>query len=188
MAQTSKAQATARRISTAAAALFAEHGYDDTTIAAVAEASDVAVGTVMLHFGSKSQLATAVFSNQIATLVAGAQKNLPGEDLMGDLDAFVGQFFAWYDERLRYAPDLLRECLFSSGPWAQYYAQTVLATSAAFQNIVTTHTGRADAPAVAEGLIGDYLVVLLQGFRGLFNDVDHQTTHFLKVAATRFPT
>lgn len=40
----------------AARELFANQGYDDTTIAAVAQAAGVAVGTVYLYFGSKHDI------------------------------------------------------------------------------------------------------------------------------------
>lgn len=186
MSQTAKAQETARRISAAAAVLFAERGFEATTIAAVAESAKVATGTVMLHFGSKSQLATAVFSDHIAETVRGALGRVPGDELMDDLASFVKPIYRWYDDHGSFAPDLLREALFSDGPWAAHYAETVAVTIGEFANIVQRHTRRSDTAAVAESLLADYLLVLMQGLRGTFETVDAQTAHFTTLAQTHF--
>jgi TetR/AcrR family transcriptional regulator, regulator of autoinduction and epiphytic fitness len=51
-----KAQQTRRRVLAAAEVLFVHHGYAATTIAAIAEAADVAVQTVYAVFGTKRAL------------------------------------------------------------------------------------------------------------------------------------
>jgi AcrR family transcriptional regulator len=45
-----------RAILYAARDLFADHGYDDTTIAEIAQAAGVAVGTVYLYFANKHEI------------------------------------------------------------------------------------------------------------------------------------
>ena len=49
------------RIIAAAAKLFGEKGYHDTTTAEIAEAAGVAAGTIYIYFSSKEELLVAVF-------------------------------------------------------------------------------------------------------------------------------
>jgi TetR/AcrR family transcriptional regulator, fatty acid metabolism regulator protein len=49
------------RIITAAASLFGQKGYHDTTTAEIAESAGVAAGTIYIYFSSKEELLVAVF-------------------------------------------------------------------------------------------------------------------------------
>jgi len=60
-----------RAIIEAARKIFAIKGYEDTTIAEIAEAAGIAVGTVYLYFGNKRDIYTSV-SLDWATLLAAA--------------------------------------------------------------------------------------------------------------------
>ncbi len=190
MAATDKSQRTAARIAAAAAELFFDQGFTDTTIAQVADRSNVAAGTVMLHFGSKSDLATAAFADQIATVVQSSVDALADANqtsLESSLAAFVRPIFGWYEANLEVAPDLLREALFAEGKWAEHYTQTVNKTVTAFAQIAAEHRDRDDVALVGEGLLADYFIVLLRGFRGEFGSVDEQIERFVSLARTRFP-
>lgn len=183
--QTAKAQATAQRIADAAAELFARHGFDNTTIGAVAESAQVAPGTVMLHFGTKSQLATAAFADQIRDVVEASRRAAKGASVGDELAQFVRPIYDWYARNASFAPDLLREALFSEGPWSQHYEQTVASTVAAFAEIVERHHPSRDTAVIAEGLLGDYLLVLLRSFRQTEVELD-TVARFVRLAATRF--
>lgn len=186
MPQTAKARATAKRIADVAAELFARNGYPATTIANVGSEAGVAPGTVMLHFGSKSQLATAAFADQIRAVVNDARPNARGATLTDDLADFVRPIYAWYASHASFAPDLLREALFSDGPWAAHYANTVRNTVETFASIIASHgNGGSSIELIAEGLLADYLLVLFQGLRGTFDSVEAQLAHFLDLASTR---
>jgi len=189
VAQTQKSQRTAARIAAAAGELFFTQGYAETTIAQVAAASEVATGTVMLHFGSKSELATAAFADRIAAIVqdsAAALEASPGESMREELAAFVRPIYAWYGRNAEVAPDLLREALFADGPWADHYGRTVAATVAVFAKICERHRpSLPDAALVGEGLLADYLIVLLRGLRGTFATIEDQVDRFSDLATTR---
>jgi AcrR family transcriptional regulator len=62
MSKAERRSRTRDRILTAARDLFAERGYERTTIRAVAMAAQVDPGLVMQHFGSKDQLFRAIVS------------------------------------------------------------------------------------------------------------------------------
>ena len=73
-----KKQRTRASIVTAATRLFVEQGYEGTTIAQIAEAADVAPGTVFIHFPTKADL---VFSLLDAVIGSARERLLdePGE-------------------------------------------------------------------------------------------------------------
>ncbi len=78
----------------AARTLFARKGYEETTIAGIARAAGVAVGTVYLYFRNKHEVYTAVALDIEATIAAVFQDptlfNLPFEEA---LDAMVDAIF-----------------------------------------------------------------------------------------------
>ena len=78
----------------AARTLFAKQGYEETTIAGIAGAAGVAVGTVYLYFRNKHEVYTAVALDIEATIAAVFQDptlfHLPFEEA---LDAMVDAIF-----------------------------------------------------------------------------------------------
>ncbi|MBP2371242.1 TetR/AcrR family transcriptional regulator [Pseudonocardia parietis] len=91
----------------AAGALFAEHGYERTTIRAVADRAGVDPALVMQNFGSKEALfaAAARWSTPLDGLVAAGRTELPQAALEHVLDTFEDP------ERRAAAEALLRSCL-----------------------------------------------------------------------------
>lgn len=190
-ASLSKSEATALRIVTAATDRFLLDGYDDTTIAQVARDAGVANGTVLLHFGSKSQLATAAFTQQIADAVTNAAESLPDTDALGQLRHIAATLYEWYSSHQSIRSTLLREALFSEGPWSDRYAETVATTVSLFAAIIGDHKANGtlaadlDVGIAAEGTLADYLLVLLQGLRGTFDSAEEQADHFAALVSTR---
>jgi AcrR family transcriptional regulator len=85
MAQTGlRERSKARRraaIVRAAYELFAERGYDATTVADIAEAAEVAPRTVAMYFPAKQDIALFHFSDGVAALSAALRDREPGERL-----------------------------------------------------------------------------------------------------------
>jgi len=85
MAQTGlRERSKARRraaIIRAAYELFAERGYDATTVADIAEAAEVAPRTVAMYFPAKQDIALSQFSEGVAALTAAIRDRQPGERL-----------------------------------------------------------------------------------------------------------
>jgi AcrR family transcriptional regulator len=65
----------------AALELFAERGYDATTIADIAVAADVAPRTVAMYFPSKQDIAMYRFSRSVDELTAALRSRRPGENV-----------------------------------------------------------------------------------------------------------
>ena len=63
----------------AALELFADRGYDATTIADIAAAAEVAPRTVAMYFPSKQDIAMARFSQSIDELTSALREGSPGE-------------------------------------------------------------------------------------------------------------
>lgn len=74
-----KKRQTREAIAETAVRLFAEHGYDDVTIADVAAAADVAVTTVFNHFKTKEDLFFGAFTPPEDGLAARLRARDPGE-------------------------------------------------------------------------------------------------------------
>ena len=185
-----KSERTAKRIALTARELFLSQGFTNTTIAQVAEGSGVASGTVMLHFGSKSDLATVVVTNEISKLVGkgmAVARDRGTGNIADDLAAFIRPIFTWYRKHIDVVPDLYREAMFSDGRWAEDYTATVIQTAQVFSEIAGPHVAdNVDPDLVGEGLLADYLMTLLRGFRGHFPTVTAQVEHFVALALTRF--
>ncbi|MEU5085260.1 helix-turn-helix domain-containing protein [Streptomyces sp. NPDC021356] len=68
--------------------LFAEQGYDGTTIADIAEAADVAPRTVSLYFPSKHDIALSV-PDEIAARLTAVFRDRPGSGFLDVVDAWL---------------------------------------------------------------------------------------------------
>lgn len=68
MAKQERAIRTREKILVAAAAVFAEVGYDAATIAEILKRSEVTKGALYFHFSSKDELAQAVLAEQLSSL------------------------------------------------------------------------------------------------------------------------
>jgi AcrR family transcriptional regulator len=63
----------------AAYELFAERGYDATTVSDIAEAAEVAPRTVAMYFPAKQDIALSRFTDGVASLTAALRDRQPGE-------------------------------------------------------------------------------------------------------------
>jgi AcrR family transcriptional regulator len=118
-----KKAATRKALADAALALFLERGFDQVTVAEIAEAADVSVTTLFKHFPSKEALVFDEDSAQEAELVAAVRDRDPGAPLLDALQAFLVARFADADSVLR-DPDLARfRELASSTPSVREYGR-----------------------------------------------------------------
>ena len=85
------AEATRERILSAAAGAFLEGWYDDVTIAAIAKRAAVSGQTVINHFGSKEELATAAYEHVGQEITLRRYTPEPG-DIEGAVEALVKDY------------------------------------------------------------------------------------------------
>lgn len=103
-----------------AKSLFAENGFTQTTIRAVARRAGVGLGTVMSHFPDKNALLTAALLEDWSATLAQAMAALPpGQNWRERLLALSGAFYAYYAQRPSLSRVLLKEQLFNTKAWTQ---------------------------------------------------------------------
>ena len=85
-----KKQQTRETIAQAALRLFAERGYDETTLAEIAEAADVAPRTIFAYFDSKEDILFSEESGYLDELKRMLDERPPGTTTVDALRDFVG--------------------------------------------------------------------------------------------------
>ncbi|HET6290861.1 MAG TPA: TetR family transcriptional regulator [Amycolatopsis sp.] len=126
-----KKAATRQALSEAARELFLERGFDNVTVAEIAEAADTAVSTLFAHFpGGKEALVLGHGHEREAALAAAVRERAEGVSILEALRNFLGT-------RGPFAPD--------PSPPARRVADLVLATPALRAYARTLWTGCEDA-------------------------------------------
>ncbi len=95
-----KKQQTRERIASVALDLFAEHGYDHTTLAEIAEAADVSPRTIFAYFESKEDILFCDEPQLYELLERTLRERPPGATTVDALREFVSSFDR-FDERAR---------------------------------------------------------------------------------------
>ncbi|WP_054679512.1 TetR/AcrR family transcriptional regulator [Microbacterium sp. No. 7] len=93
--------ATRARILVAADRLFAERGYEATSVEGIADAADVAVRTIYLHFPSKAAMLLAYFDDWLDAFVAAIVARPVDEPIDRTVEAALGVMAreGWTDRR-----------------------------------------------------------------------------------------
>ena len=115
------------RILNAAAELFAEKGYRQTTFAAVAERSGISRGSIPWHFGSKEGLLLAVLERSVNLINAGLTEEPTGTGSQGAEAVFdritEGAHALWALPTTKLFVTLLVEALEPDSPIHGRYAE-----------------------------------------------------------------
>ena len=69
--------------------LFAERGYDATTVADIAAAAEVAPRTVAMYFPSKQDIAMSRFSEEVSGIIGALRARPPGESLLAVIEQWL---------------------------------------------------------------------------------------------------
>lgn len=139
-----------RRISEAAAALFAERGYAAVTTHEIAEAADVGTGTLFRHFRSKADLLVAVGNERLRAGTTGGVEAAragaaPADAIMAVLAPLADIGLGQPENAVVYQ----RETLFGEGDAAAAAAAEVARIEDAIHEILVLHVARTpDARAV----------------------------------------
>lgn len=94
--QAERTAATRGRILDAARALFADRGYDDTTVGDLLDAAGISKGALYHHFDSKDAVAETLFAEVSHDAILAASRH--GAETDDPLDALVDAGLRWIDE------------------------------------------------------------------------------------------
>jgi AcrR family transcriptional regulator len=136
-------QATQARVLEVARLHFERHGFEAASIRAIASESDVATGTVLLHFTDKAGLLHAALYEDLEKAIARCLAAKTRGPLLERLSAVARAFYAYYAARPKLSRTLLRESLFAEEPWRERFAKQVVR--------VTTHVAMLVEQAKADG-------------------------------------
>lgn len=116
-----KKQRTRDAIVQAALELFAEHGFEATTIADIADAADIAPRTFFAYFETKEAVVFHDFDEMYASLAERLRVREPGDTALDTLRAWVAN---WIEERgVRSAHERARRALVRATPALQVREQ-----------------------------------------------------------------
>ena len=177
------------RIIAAAAKLFGDKGYHDTTTAEIAESAGVAAGTIYIYFSSKEELLVAVFEEflgrHMERLRAGVQREKTPEDKLMRL-LTLGL------ELMQNNPDSARIFLSQLRQSTKMITTVVKRSSRAYKDIIEdilTEGGRSglcrsvNVPAAASMLFGAFQSTVLDwvadGCSYTLTDVTPELTEFI---------
>jgi AcrR family transcriptional regulator len=105
-----------RRILRASSELFLTNGFEQTTVQQIADAADIAVGTLFLYVEDKGELLLQLYYDALELKFVQAERVLNGDaTLLRAIMEFFGRFILVYEEDLELSRIFMREFLFHKG-------------------------------------------------------------------------
>ena len=186
---------TLQLILAAAKKLFAQQGFQKTTIRAIAQEAGVAVGTVFVHFPDKSALLAATLYEEIERAVENAFTSLPaGAPIKTQLLHIARSLFQHYDADRALSRELLRETLFMGGEWGQRSRRQAEAFLVRMAELLCRARASGQLPEdancqlLATAFFSHYFSVLVTGLRQEVNwDPETQTAVLASLLDTMLP-
>ncbi len=165
-------QKTRTAILQAAKGLFAERGYEKTSMRLVAQRAGVAVGTIFVYFANKLDLLTNTLHQDIDDTLAEAFGSLPASAPIPDkLQHLTTRLFGYYAANPDLARTLLKHSMFEPHPQGKIYEEQVTNFIAAIAAMLEREkeAGRLskslDSQQTATTIMAIYLTVLIAGMR-----------------------
>lgn len=152
------------KISRVARRLFIRHGYDDTTLRAIATQAKVGLGTLFSYASDKRDLLFLIINDDIEAMNDAAFAEAPDEGpLLDRLVAVFRRFFEFFAAQPSLSRIILKELTFyASGPQAQRFQRGRAAVLARLAAVVAgaQRTGeigtREDAREIADTIFSVY--------------------------------
>ncbi|MCB9688978.1 MAG: TetR/AcrR family transcriptional regulator [Alphaproteobacteria bacterium] len=154
---------TRERVFGAARELFAEHGFDRTTVRQIAERAEVGTGTVLLHGGSKTGLLVELWTDELQRVIDRQAATLPQDaSLLDELVHLLGAFFELYAAHPELSRVYVQHTLLLPHEELRTYDQMTTGFLELVAGRVHAHRGELD-PRIDEGTVamsafGLYLV------------------------------
>lgn len=106
---------TRRIVLEAAYALFAEKGYEQTTMRVLAERAGVGLGTIFKHFPDKPSILAAAFEEDLNSAIQNAFITLPPSGITSQLIHITEHLYSFYAANPGFSKALIKEVLFLEG-------------------------------------------------------------------------
>jgi AcrR family transcriptional regulator len=154
---------------------FEEHGFERTSIRAIAADAGVAPGTVLTHFEDKRDLLNAALFDDLTRTILDAIERPARGPLLRDLLALARAFLGYYAERPALSRALLKEALLAEKPWAARYAGQVTLVHEHVVHLVDAARSRGEpglaglrSAAVSGAFLSFYYFALLGWVQGAY--------------------
>jgi AcrR family transcriptional regulator len=165
-----KKAATRKALADAALALFLERGFDQVTVAEVAEAADVSIATLFKYFPSKEALLFDRDTDREAELVAAVRDRAPEVSIIDALQSFlVSRIDAGSDGRNIENLRRFRALVVETPSLSAYLSRTWARHTDALAAVIAAELGLASTPPVVRAL-ASFVVQAPVAARGV--DVD----------------
>jgi len=106
---------TRKMILETAYSLFAEVGYDRTTMRELAERAGVGVGTVFKHFPGKPSLLAAAYLEDMGEVIRTGFATVPEKGIRHQLEHITSVLYAFYSKNILFSRPLVKESLCLGG-------------------------------------------------------------------------
>jgi AcrR family transcriptional regulator len=104
------------RIKLAARSLFAEYGFDKTTLREIAARASVGLGTIMLYADDKRDLVLLMYNDEVTSLIAaGTEKIVTDADVVSNILSFCEVFYHSFASNVELARTYLQLNFYSEG-------------------------------------------------------------------------
>ena len=158
--------ATRSRLLAQARRLFAERGFDATTIRDVAAEAGVAVGTVFVHFPDKGSLLAGTLAEHLEQALGRALATLPPDGARRRIRHVLGALFRSYAKHPALSRVLVKEMLFAEGEprrEAQRDVDAFIVRLAEWSAEPGALRGGLDPGDAAHAVFAAYLAALVEG-------------------------
>ncbi|WP_102796180.1 TetR/AcrR family transcriptional regulator [Bowmanella denitrificans] len=151
-----KKQQTRKQIMTAAWQLFAEHGYAQTSTRQIANAAQVATGTIFSHFPTKLDLLKEGLQDKLDATLAKAGETDVKANPKDRLQHYASYLYDFYLGQREFSRELFRELIWQ---WDELEAE--------LEDFKHKLFSRTQYHAIAANLLMDcYFMTLLDGLHG----------------------
>ncbi len=180
---------TRARVLDAAREIFAERGFDGTTMKAVAERAEVAVGTLFVHVADKGALLQEALHDDLQRVLKRARASAPasGRDRLLHL---AKHLYRYYAKQPALSAVLVQQALFVPTPPDSLSTQTLqdflgdVAETIVRDGLLREGVSALDA---ATAFFGLYLTVLLHGLRNATMKPDDMVHELDRLLSVTFP-
>ncbi len=99
--------------------LFAERGYDNTTMRTLAQKAGVGLGTIFKHFPDKPSLLVKAYQDDLGSIIIEAFKTIPKSEIKSQLVHITKYIYSFYANNPEFSKTLIGESLFLKGEYGR---------------------------------------------------------------------